>query len=167
MARPANANRTELGVNTADERATEDMDREYVSLDTPWARLSHPDLPGFHCHWVNDTPGRVDRFKRAGYQIVTREEVPFFGDRSNDPSQREGIDNQVRTVVDKYDNGEAIWGILMKIPLKIYNSQQRARELRELEKLSAASRQGQEKDRPGADELYPTQTGIRVGPNPD
>lgn len=167
MARP---NRTELEMNTADERATtkvEAKEREYVSLDTPWARLDHPDIPGHHCHWFNDVPGRIDRAKRAGYQIVTPQEVPFFGDRSNDPSQREGIDDQVRTVVDKYDNGEPIWGVLMKIPLKIYNSQQHSRELRELEKLSAAARKGQEKNKPGADELYPVGPGVRVGPNPD
>lgn len=150
---------------TTDERAMEATinDRKYVSLDTPWARLSHPDLPGYHCHWFNDVPGRIARAVRAGYQIVTKEEVPFFGDRENDPSVREDISDQVRTVVGQHENGNAIWGVLMKIPLKLYHDQQRGREAREVEKLSAATRKGQAKDVPGKDELYPTGTGIKVG----
>lgn len=151
---------------TTDERAMQATidEREFVSLDTPWARLSHPNLPGYHCHWFNDTPGRIARALRAGYQIVTKEEVPFIGDRENDPSAREDISSQVRTVVGKYDNGEPIWGVLMKIPQRIYDHQQRGRDARELEKLSTAARKGQAKDVPGKDELYPTGSGIKVGP---
>lgn len=153
---------------TTDERVKPDIKKtqqqDFVPFDTPWARLSHPDLPGFHCHWFNDTPGRIPRARRAGYQFVTREEVPFFGDRPNDPSVREDVGDQVRTVVGSHDSGEAIWAVLMKIPLDIYNNQQKGREARELEKLVAATRKGQEKDVPGRDELYPTAGGIKVGP---
>jgi hypothetical protein len=156
--------------NTMDERDKPQEEQkgqnpgDFVPFDTPHARLSHPNLPGYHCHWFSDTPGRIPRAQRAGYQFVTKEEVPFFGDRPNDPSVREDLGNQVRTVVDKYDNGEGIWGVLMKIPLDVYNHQQQGRQARELEKLVATTRKGQEKDVPGKDELYPTGTGIKVGP---
>ena len=109
-------------------------------------------------------PGRIPRAQRAGYQLVTKEEVPFFGDRSNDPSVRESQGNDVRTVVGMMDNGDAIWAVLMKIPLDVYNHQQQGRTARELEKLSAATRKGQAKDVPGKDELFLTGSGIHAGP---
>ena len=149
---------------TFDKRATEDLSREFIPMDAPWQRLSHPDIPGYHCHWFNDTPGRIARATNAGYQFVTQEEAPFIGDRDNDPSQKESIDSRVSQVVGSRDNGNAITAYLMKIPQKLYDHQQRGREARELEKLAGAMREGQEKNVPGSDEMYPTGPGMKAGP---
>lgn len=157
--------RPKTEMKTTDVRATTDQDakaRKYIPLDTPWARLSHPNLPGYFCYWFNDVPGRLHRAKQAGYVHVSRQEVPFFGDRDNDPSQKEGLGDYVSTVVGQYDNGTPIYAYLMKIPQQIYDNQQQGREARELAKLKSTKREGQKENVPGNDELYPVNGGIYI-----
>lgn len=62
-------------------------------------KLAWPPIPGFHLHWFNDDPGRIDRAKRAGYEMVN--------DADGKP---------VQTVVGTARGGGSLLAFLMKIP---------------------------------------------------
>ena len=62
-------------------------------------KLYWPKRPGYHRHWFNDTPGRIDAALQAGYAHVTgRDEKP------------------VCRVVGKREGGGGLMGYLMEIP---------------------------------------------------
>lgn len=67
-------------------------------------QLAHPPIPGFRLYWFNDTPGRIGRAKRAGYEHVLDVDT-------GEPLNR---------VVDRTERGAAQKGYLMKIPVQWY-----------------------------------------------
>lgn len=68
-------------------------------------KLAHEIRPGFHGHWFNDTPGRVQRAQEAGYEHVK--------DKDGKPMSR---------VVGTAEGGGALVGFLMEIPEEWYKA---------------------------------------------
>jgi hypothetical protein len=102
-------------------------------------QLAHERIPGFRLYWANDTPGRIARFKRAGYEHVLDEE--------GKPLCR---------IVDKRVAGGGLQGYLMKIPLKWYyedmGTQQALRDGQ-----MADIKQGNYGNKPGQNQYVPKQ----------
>lgn len=70
-------------------------------------KLSYPPREGFHRHWFNDTPGRIQRAQEAGYTHV----------QSTDGKN-------VSRVVGVAEAGGGLTAFLMEIPLDFYNEDQ-------------------------------------------
>jgi hypothetical protein len=81
-------------------------------------KLAYPDRVGFHRHWFNETPGRIQRAQEAGYEHVTTDGKP------------------VSKVVGTAEGGGALTAFLMEIPEEWYTEDMAAqqREIDEKEK---------------------------------
>ncbi len=86
--------------------------RDRVPFGIVEQQLAWPPIPGFHLHWFNDEPGRVDRAKRAGYEHVAEE-------KTGEP---------VKRVVGRGDRGDGKQAFLMKIPEQWYLEDKNAAE---------------------------------------
>ena len=74
--------------------------------------------PNFVYRWVNDTPGRIERFKEAGYEVVLQDvEV---GHKTVDRGSKVGsaIMRQV---------GGLLTAVCMRIPKELYDEDQAAK----------------------------------------
>jgi len=49
--------------------------RKRIPMSVPRQKLEVPDIPGFHCHWMADRPGRVPQALQAGYEFVDMGEI--------------------------------------------------------------------------------------------
>jgi hypothetical protein len=87
--------------------------------------------PGFHRHWFNDEPGRVDRAKLAGYTHVQKNGEPMS------------------MIVGKDEGGRGKKAYLMEIPQEWYDSDMAAQQA-ELEAKLAEIRHG--RGGPGGDD---------------
>lgn len=74
-------------------------------------KMAREPIEGFHIHWFNDIPGRIDRAKESGYEHVL--------DKSNRPE---------RLVVGKSEEGSPIYAYLMKIPQQWYEDDMAAQQ---------------------------------------
>ena len=108
-------------------------------------KLAYEARPGFHRHWFNSTPGRIDDALAAGYTHV---------------EDKEG--RKVERIVGVGDGGIALVGYLMEIPLEWYQEDM-VRQQAELDKTDNAIRQGAVAGTPGVDGRYiPTTRGISI-----
>lgn len=96
------AARGEDGEETSPELETRRRDRQ--PFGGMAQKLFWPKRPGYHRHWFNDEPGRVDRAKSAGYEHVL--------DDTKKPVSR---------VVGKFPNGSGKMAYLMEIPQSWFN----------------------------------------------
>lgn len=81
-------------------------------------KLAYPERTGFHRHWFNETPGRIQQAQEAGYEHVVNDGKP------------------VSKVVGTAEGGGPLTAFLMEIPEKWYNEDMAAqqREIDEKEK---------------------------------
>jgi len=83
-------------------------------------------IPGYHLHIFNEDGARLDEAQRSGYTFVKRDEIQDVGrdvaSFNTDPGEN------VRFVVGKRDNGNPMYGYLMKIPEEIFQDDQHALE---------------------------------------
>lgn len=84
--------------------------------------------PNYEYRWVNDEPGRIDRFKLAGYETVEHDVT--VGDATADTS------SQVGKVVTR-PVGSGFTGYLMRIP-KEYYEEDKAAFHRDIDEQEAA-----------------------------
>ncbi len=84
--------------------------RVRVPFGSMTQKLAYPARPGYHRHWFNDEPGRVERAVAAGYDHV----------------QENG--EKVKKVVGRYDSGVPVLGYLMEIPQEWYDEDMAAEE---------------------------------------
>lgn len=75
--------------------------------------------PNYEYRIVNDTPGRIDKFKEAGYEVVEDENVTIGDRRLTAPSQQ----GSAKTV----SVGQGITGVLMKIKREWWEEDQAAK----------------------------------------
>lgn len=105
-------------------------------------RLEHPPIPGFHLHWIVDSPGRIARAKKAGYTLVEEDGKPISEHAGTHPT------------------GGPLLQYLMKTPLEFYDADFAAKQ----EKLNEVDRQiykGTYKQEAG-DERYVPKAGIKI-----
>lgn len=74
-------------------------------------KLAHEIRQGFHGHWFNDVPGRVDRAKDAGYEHV-----------------KDKNGKEVKRVVGTAEGGGALTAYLMEIPEEWYQEDMKAEQ---------------------------------------
>lgn len=74
-------------------------------------KLAYAERPGFHRHWFNDVPGRIDRAKEAGYENV---------------KDKDG--NVVVRNVGIADGGGPLRAYLMEIPQEWYQEDMKAQQ---------------------------------------
>jgi len=87
-------------------------------------KLEYPQREGFHRHWFNDIPGRIDRAREAGYEHV----------KGNDSKN-------VSRVVGAAEGGGALTAYLMEIPEEWYKEDM-AREQRLIDDKEASIKGG-------------------------
>jgi len=112
-------------------------------------KLDYPQREGFHRHWFNDIPGRVERAKEAGYEHV----------KGNDSKN-------VSRIVGTAEGGGALTAFLMEIPEEWYK-QDMALEQKVIDEKEAAIRQGTLDKAEGDNRYVPSQgISIKAGPKP-
>ena len=84
-------------------------------------------IPGYHGYIFNDTPGRIQNALNSGYEFVTPDEVGGIGE--NVVSRNTDIGDKVRFLVG-VDNGQPLYGYLMKIKQEWWDNNQKALQRR-------------------------------------
>lgn len=122
-------------------------DRKRVPMSVPQPKLSVPDVPGYHLHWMLGTPDRLEQAKRAGYSFVAPEEVDVANvglGSGPDGNGSTDLGSLVTHVAGggAASNGQATRLVLMKIPLQFWEEDQKLLEAQS-DKLAAALQSGQ------------------------
>ena len=117
--------------------------RTRIPMSVPRAKLTTPEIPGFHCHWVNDYPGRVMQASQAGYEFMSQEEALITVNDLAGASLGQGTDlgSRVSLVVGKNEDGSPLRAYLMKIRLEWYKEDQLAGQA-QVDKIHEGMRQG-------------------------
>lgn len=105
-------------------------------------QLAYPPIAGFRLYWFNDTPGRVERAKQAGYEHVQDERGP------------------VARNVGRGEGGGGQRAYLMKIPQQWYWEDMAAAEDLHSAKMQDI-RNGRHNLQPGSNQYIPAQ-GIKI-----
>lgn len=108
-------------------------ERRRTSMSVPQMKMSVPSIPNFHCHWVNDDQGRIERALRAKYQFVENDEVymhdfSMAGDSTKTGNQDLGT--RVSMVVGTKEGGGIMRAYLMKLPEALWRIDQRLQQER-------------------------------------
>lgn len=99
--------------------------RERKPFGTLGQKLAYPPREGYHQHWFNDAPGRIEMAKEAGYTQVM------------------GKDGKAITrVVGAAEGGGALHAFLMETPEEWYKEDM-GREQKRVDEIDAAIRNGQ------------------------
>jgi hypothetical protein len=88
--------------------------------------LSFDTEPGYRYRLVNETLGRVEAFEKAGWDIVTGDEINTGDQKAGDASQ---LGSVVRTVVNRNYDAPCKTAVLMRIPEEYYNEDQVDKEV--------------------------------------
>lgn len=108
-------------------------------------KLAYEARTGYHRHWFNDSPGRIEQAKEAGYTPVM---------------DKEG--KQVVRVVGTNPAGGALLGYLMEIPQEWYDEDM-AQGQRQVDERDLAIKTGSVAGKVGEDGLYiPESRGIKI-----
>ena len=107
-------------------------------------KLAYEKREGFFRRWFNDTPGRIDAAREAGYKIV-----------------KDKAGKEVARPVGVYDNGVAMMAYLMEIPQEWYDEDMAAQQAL-LDQTDEAIKRGALQGRPGKDGVYIPAQGIKI-----
>lgn len=143
---PSPSDEKEHNPSLSQEDRIADQAFQRIPMSAPMAKLTTPDIPGYHLHWINDYPGRINQAIRAGYQFVEQEEVHVNSrDIAGDRSEFGGTDlgTRVSIVVGTDDKGKELRGYLMKIRSEWYTQDQSVIQDR-IDGLYSAMREGKQ-----------------------
>ena len=102
----------------AQDRGNQIGSRKRIPMSVPKAKLSVPEIAGYHLHWINDYAGRVAQAHQGGYEFVSEEEAlvnSFSLGTASDLSGNTDMGSRVSVVVGKNEDGTALRAYLMKI----------------------------------------------------
>lgn len=122
-------------------RVTRESRRAFGSMDQ---KLAAPKRPGFHRHWFNEIPGRIDAAREAGYEHV---------------QDRHGKNE--RRVVGKTAAGEPLYGYLMEIPQEWYDDDVE-KEQAHVDETDLAIRRGKLNEQQDEKRYVPEHRGIKI-----
>ena len=94
---------------------------------------------GYHAHWVNDDPGRIEQLMDRGYKFLGRDGV-VVGENAQDGNT--SLDTRVSRVVGTTTQGTPKVSYLMVIPMEFYSEDMDAQR-EEDEGLYREIREGQ------------------------
>jgi hypothetical protein len=124
-----------------------------VPLGVPRAKLGAPEIPGFHLHWINDEPGRIQAAEAGGYEHVHEKELKGEANNSD-------LGEKVSRIVGRNEDGSPLKAYLMKIKQEWYDQDQKTKR-KELDEVDKAIRQGKLNEKPD-DKRYIPREGISV-----
>jgi hypothetical protein len=108
-------------------------------------KLAYEGRTGYHRHWFNDIPGRLQQAAEAGYKII-----------------KDKGGKEVARPVGIYDNGVALLAYLMEIPEEWYQ-EDIAKQQSSLDEMDAAIKRGAFQGAVGKDGRYIPAQGIKMG----
>lgn len=106
-------------------------------------------IPGYHLHWINDTPGRIHEAQQGDYEFVSPKEVGF-----------DEAETKVKRLVGKNDDGSALYAYLMKIRQDWYDEDQKTYQAY-LDDMDNQIRNGRLNEKAG-DKRYVPREGISM-----
>lgn len=116
-----------------------------IPMSVPSQKLTVPEIPGYHLHWMMGTVERLEQARRAGYEFVERGEVEVIETGlANDPSGDGNTDlgSQVSLVAGGLTtSGQPARLVLMKLRQEYWDEDQKALEAKS-DALVAALRAG-------------------------
>lgn len=123
-----------------------DSERRRIPMSVPVQKLEVPAISGFHLHWFNGTPDRIQRALDAGYEFVEYSEVRvpgvgLGGDSTASGNTDMGSRVSVVSGQDIGRDGQAVRLILMKIREEWYEEDQQIMAKRN-EQVAASIRGG-------------------------
>ena len=141
-------------------RGKSNAERKRIPMSVPVQKLEAPEIPGYHLHWFNGTPERIQRALDGGYEFVDEREakinnVSLGGDSIASGNTDMGSRVSVVSGTELGRDGQPIRLILMKIKQEWYEEDQRLVEARN-DQIAAALRGGMigaEKDAAGDSQM--------------
>lgn len=124
-----------------------------VPLGVPRAKLDVPQIPGFHMHWLNDEPGRLQAAEAGGYEFVYEKELK--GEAGNTD-----LGEKVSRIVGRNEDGSPLRAYLMKIKQEWYDEDQRVKQ-KPVDEIDMAIRKGNFNEKPD-DRRYVPREGIDI-----
>lgn len=126
--------------------STEARERKRIPMSTPVQKLESPDVPGFHLHWFQGTPERIQRALDGGYEFVDARDVKVNNVSLGTDSVVSGntdMGSRVSVVSGSEvgRDGQPIRLILMKIKQEWFDEDQKVLENRN-EQVATALRGG-------------------------
>jgi len=111
-------------------RAASTAERKRIPMSVPVQKLSAPDIPGYHLHWFNGTPERIQRARDGGYEFVDSTELQLNNASIGGDSTQSGntdMGSQVSIVSgdEVGRDGQPSRLILMKIKQEWYEEDQK------------------------------------------
>lgn len=98
------------------------------------------EIPGYHMHIFNDTPGRIEEALSAGYEFVSPSEIG--GVAANVVSRNTDLGDKVRFLVGTAEGGGGLYAYLMKIRQEWFEEDQ-SEQQRVNDRVDQAIRAGQ------------------------
>ena len=110
-------------------------ERKRIPMSVPVNQLEVEDIPGYHLHWFNSTPGRIQRALDGGYEFVDSKElninnVALGGDSAVSGSTDMGSQVSIVSGTELDSRNQPLRLILMKIKLEYYLEDQKLLERR-------------------------------------
>jgi len=114
--------------SSADRVESSSAERRRIPMSVPRLRMSTPEIPGFHTHWLNDSRGRLQQALAAGYEFVTAEEAAVTSsDLAGDPIDTgSDLGSRISMPVGMDEYGRPLRAYLMKIREEWYKADQAA-----------------------------------------
>lgn len=132
------ASRSDVRENRPEQRDAITGREERIPLGIARQKLKVTEIPGYHLHWINDIPDRLDEARRGGYEFVLEGEIKGkFGDTDIDQTNRDLGSKVCRSV----SQSTGLKAYLMKIPLEYYEADQRAKQA-EIDQIDKAIHSG-------------------------
>jgi hypothetical protein len=133
-------------INPANTPVKAKTEADRIPMSVPLQRLQVVDIPGYHTHWMRGTPERIQQALRAGYTYVQDDEVQLnYKGLASSPlgGGNSDLGSQVSVPAGRTDeHGQTIRLILMKLPIDLWNADQKALDDRQ-DKIAEALRTGQ------------------------
>lgn len=133
--------------------------RPRVPLGGPRRKLGFQEIPGYQMRWVNDTAGRLNEFREAGYEYVEKTPETILGE--GDVSQRGSVDHRIRARVGVGEDGHPVYAFLMKQRQEWYDEDQRAKQ-EPVDELEKTMMRGREADGSMPDGRYIPSVGPKI-----
>ena len=131
-------------------------ERERIPMSVPVQSLEVPDIPGFHQHWFDGTPARLQRALDGGYEYVDEKDVDLNavslgGDSSVSANTDMGSRVSVVAGQEVGQDGQPARLVLMKIKQEWWEADQQLVEDRNMQVRDAllGGMIGAEHDAPG------------------
>ena len=130
--------------------------RKRIPLGTPVSKLSFDVPPGKVGRTINDTPGRIERAKRGGWELVKNRD----GGKMGEDDGNSDLGSAVSRIVDRYGENGPVRGYQMVIDKEFYDEDQRAKQ-REIDKTMDAIKDNELNEKPD-DRRYVPKEGIQI-----